>query len=164
MKQGGWPLPIACILYPPNGGATARSAHLPCMLSASAITLVVQELQCLASIVYREGPRGIVCDIWLSAFTWPSSVKACGRWVCYTRRRRSDFWLAQGMIFGLCRRGVCVCRGGCCGFSWPRVGFTTGILEKHPQIMMAGRKELHFFDNRSPTKRSSEVYAANFAR
>ena len=41
---------------------------------------------------------------------------------------------------------------------------TAGILEQHPQVMMAGRKELHFFDNKTPTPRSAEMYAGNFAR
>lgn len=41
---------------------------------------------------------------------------------------------------------------------------TTGILEQHPQVMMAARKELHFFDNKTPTQRSAEMYAGNFAR
>ncbi|CAM9310111.1 unnamed protein product [Scytosiphon promiscuus] len=40
----------------------------------------------------------------------------------------------------------------------------TGILEKHPQVMMAGRKELHFFDNKTPTQQTAEIYASNFAR
>lgn len=41
---------------------------------------------------------------------------------------------------------------------------TTGILEKHPQVRMAGRKELHFFDNKSPSPRTAESYVGNFAR
>lgn len=40
----------------------------------------------------------------------------------------------------------------------------SGILEKHPQVMMAARKELHFFDNKSPNTRTAEFYASNFAR
>ncbi|CAN0307808.1 unnamed protein product, partial [Hapterophycus canaliculatus] len=40
----------------------------------------------------------------------------------------------------------------------------TGILEKHPQVMMAGRKELHFFDNKTPSKQTAETYVSNFAR
>ncbi|CAM9557574.1 unnamed protein product, partial [Ectocarpus sp. 12 AP-2014] len=38
----------------------------------------------------------------------------------------------------------------------------TGILEKHPQVMMAERKELHFFDHKTPNQINAASYAFNF--